>query len=179
MILTRQHKVSRMQLSRLVKKGKLERVARGLYMAADTELTENHSLVEACCQIPRGTVCLLSALSFHGLTTQSPFEVWMAIDVKDKRPKVVQPAIRFVHFSGEALCYGVEEHMLEGHCVKVTSAAKTVADCFKFRHKIGTEIAVEALRDYLRQAKSWGPLLEACKVCRMTRVIQPYLEALA
>lgn len=103
----------------------------------------------------------------------------MAIDVKGKRPKVLQPAIHFVHFSGEALCYGIEEHILEGHHVKVTSAAKTVADCFKFRHKIGTDIAVEALRDYLRQAKSWSPLLEACKVCRMTRVIQPYLEALA
>ena len=166
-------------MSRLVQKGELERVARGLYLKPDSEITEHHGLVEAACLVPRGIVCLLSALSFHNLTTQSPFEVWLALDVKSKRlPKIAYPPLHVVWFSGRALTFGVEEHVLEGHPVKITSAAKTVADCFKYRHKIGIDVAVEALRDYLRGAKSWDALWEACKVCRMTRVIEPYLVAL-
>ena len=122
---------------------------------------------------------MLSALGFHELTTQSPFEVWMALDVKARTiPRVAYPPLHVVWFSGAALEYGVEEHLLEGHSVRITSPAKTVADCFKYRNKIGIDVAVEALRDYLRIAKSWDSLWEACKVCRMTRVIEPYLAAL-
>lgn len=179
MIRTNSAGMSRTKLSRLVQKGELERVARGLYASPESELTEHHSLVEATCLVPRGIVCLLSALSFHNLTTQSPFEVWIAVDVKSKRlPRVAYPPLHVVWFSGSALNFGVEEHVLEGHSVKITSPAKTVADCFKYRNKIGVDIAIEALRDYLRQAKSWDSLWEACKACRMTRIIQPYLAAL-
>lgn len=163
----------------MAKKGELERVARGLYRQPDEEVTEHHSLVEAACQVPRGIICLLSALSFHDLTTQSPFEVWVALDVKAGRtPRVAYPPLHIVWFSGRALDFGVEEHILEGHSVKITSPAKTVADCFKYRNKIGVDVAVEALRDYLRRAQSWDALWEACKVCRMTRVIEPFWAAL-
>ena len=179
MIQAKNANMSRTSLSRLTQKGEIERVARGLYLRPEAEITEHHSLVEAACQVPRGIICLLSALSFHDLTTQSPFEVWMALNVKSGRiPKVTYPALHVVWFSGAALEYGVEEHILEGHSVRVTSAAKTVADCFKYRHKIGIDVAVEALRDYLRRAKSWDSLWEACRVCRMTRVMEPYLAAL-
>ena len=180
MIRTKTAGMSRTSLSRLAKKGEIERVARGLYVRPEDEITEHHSLVEAVCLVPKGIICLLSALSFHDLTTQSPHQVWMALDINARKiPKISHPPLRVVWFSGPALEFGVEEHVLEGHAVKITSAAKSVADCFKYRNKIGIDIAVEALRDYLRGAKSWDSLWEASKVCRMTKIMEPYLAALS
>jgi predicted transcriptional regulator of viral defense system len=135
-------------LWRLYRKEKLERVGRGLYALPGAGLTEHHTLAEAALRVPHGVVCLLSALRFHDLTTQSPYEVWMAIDVKARRPKEEIIPLRVVRFSGEALTAGVEEHGVEGVSVKVYNPAKTVADCFKYRNKIGLDFALEALRDY-------------------------------
>ncbi len=126
--------VSRTQLRRLLVRGLIERVGRGLYGLPGGARTERHHLAEAARRVPGGVVCLLSALRFHGLTTQNPFEVWMAIDRRAWRPRVEHPPLRLVHLSGPALREGVEEHDVGGVAVRVFSAAKTVADCFKFRN---------------------------------------------
>ena len=172
--------ISRTALLRLVDAGKVERVGRGLYVPAGARVTEHHTLAEAAKRVSDGVVCLLSALSFHGLTTQSPHEVWIAIDVKAHKPTPDWPPLRVVRFSGSALTFGVEEHTIEKVKVSMTSRAKTVADCFKYRNKIGVDVAVEALRDYLgKRGRSMDELLAAAKVCRVVRVMQPYLEALS
>jgi predicted transcriptional regulator of viral defense system len=172
--------ISRTAIQRLVEAGKVERLGRGLYAPVGVRVTEHHTLAEAAKRVPAGVVCLLSALSFHGMTTQNPHEVWVAIDVKAHKPTPDWPPIRIVRFSGEALTSGVETHVIEGVTVAITSRAKTVADCFKFRNKIGVDVAVEALREYLRKrGRSMDDLLEAAQVCRVSRVMQPYLEALS
>lgn len=167
-------------LGRLVAQGLIVRVGRGLYVAADGgPLTENHSLVEAAKRVPHAVVCLLSALRFHGLGTQSPFEVWIAIDRKAARPRADAPALRVVRFSGQALSAGVERHIVEGVEVAIYSAAKTVADCFKYRNKIGLDVALEALNDYLRRRdRNLDDLWRYAKVCRVERVMRPYMEAM-
>ncbi len=170
--------VSRTQLRRFCERGLLERVGRGLYRLPGAPLTERNDLAEAARRAPGGVVCLLSALRFHGLTTQNPFEVWMAIDRKAWRPRVAHPPLRLFYLSGPSLREGVEEHAISGVTVRVFSAAKTVADCFKFRNKIGTEVAVEALRDYRRtRPKQLDAIWRFAEVDRVTRVIRPYLEA--
>jgi predicted transcriptional regulator of viral defense system len=170
--------VSRTQLRRLVKEGLIERVGRGLYGLPGGARTERHHLAEVARRVPGGVVCLLSALRFHGLTTQNPFEVWMAIDRRAWRPRVEHPPLRIVRLSGPALREGVEEHDVGGVTVRVFSAAKTVADCFKFRNKIGTDVAVEALRDYRRlHPKHLDAVWRFAEINRVTRVVLPYLEA--
>ena len=129
--------------------------------------------------MPGGVVCLLSALRFHGLTTQNPFEVWLAIDRKAWRPQIEHPPLRLVYLSGASLREGVEEHDVGGVTVRVFSAAKTVADCFKFRNKIGTDVAVDALRDYRRKhPKELEAVWRFAEVDRVARVLQPYLASL-
>ena len=170
--------VSRTQLRRLLDRGVIERVGRGLYRLPDAPLTERQHLAQAARHVPGGVVCLLSALRFHGLTTQNPFEVWMAIDRKAWRPRIEHPPLRLFYMSGAPLLEGVEEHKVAGVTVRVFSAAKTVADCFKFRNKIGTDVAVEALRDYRkRNPKRLEAVWRFAEVDRVTRVIRPYLEA--
>lgn len=170
--------VSRTQLRRLCERGLLERVGRGLYGLPGAPLTERQDLAEAARLAPRGVICLLSALRFHDLTTQSPFEVWMAIDRKAWRPRPAHPPLRIFYLSGRSLQEGVEEHKIAGVPVRVFSAAKTVADCFKFRNKIGTDVAVEALREYRRtRPKQLDAIWNFAEVDRVTRVIRPYLEA--
>jgi len=157
----------------------VRQVGRGLYVAEGSRVTEHHTLVEATKRVPHGVICLLSALRFHGLTTQSPHEVWMAIAHKARCPSADYPPLRIVHFSGEALSYGVKEKKLEGMIVRVFDPAKTVADCFKFRNKIGVDVALEALRDcYRRKKATMDELFMAARVCRVARVMQPYLESL-
>jgi predicted transcriptional regulator of viral defense system len=171
--------VTRTQLRRLRERGLLERVGRGLYALPGAVRTERHDLAEAARRVPGGVVCLLSALRFHGLTTQNPFEVWMAIDRKAWRPKAEHPPLRLVYLSGPALREGVEEHDVGGVTVRVFSAAKTVADCFKFRNKIGTDIAVEALRDFRRRhPKELESVWRFAEADRVSRVLRPYLESL-
>ncbi|MBN1773513.1 MAG: type IV toxin-antitoxin system AbiEi family antitoxin domain-containing protein [Deltaproteobacteria bacterium] len=169
----------RSYLQRMVARGVLERTARGLYRLAGHEAAEHHSTAEACKRVPHGVVCLLSALRFHDLTTQAPFEVWMAIDVKARAPVAGYPPLRIVRMSGEARSAGIEEHRVEGVAVRVYSTAKTVADCFKYRNKIGLDVAVEALRDYRRARGSMNDLWRFARTCRVANVMRPYLEATA
>jgi predicted transcriptional regulator of viral defense system len=170
---------AREQLRRLRDQGIVEQIGRGLYRLPDADITENQSLVEAAKRIPQGVVCLLSALRFHDLTSQNPFEVWLALDRKARLPKVDTPPLRFVRFSGSAFTQGVEAHWLQGIQVQIYSPAKTVADCFKYRNKIGLDVAVEALRDYARQGfRSLDDIWRFAKICRVSNVIRPYLESL-
>jgi len=172
--------ISRTYLNKLYADGVLVRPSRGLYILQNDDPSEQRSLVEACRRVPRGIICLLSALQFHGLTTQVPFEVWMAIDEKARLPRIDSPSLRIFRFSGIALKSGVQDHLVEGVPVRVYAPAKTVADCFKYRNKIGINVAIEALRDCLRQRKAtFDEIWQAAKVCRMTNIIRPYLEATA
>lgn len=172
--------IPRIYLSRLCERGYLKRVGRGLYVLPNADVTEHHTLVEACKRVPHGVVCLLSALRFHGLTTQSPSEVWLAIGGKAWRPRVDHPALRFVRFSANALEAGVEEHSIEGVIVRIYNPAKTVADCFKYRKKIGLDVALEALRDCRRRRMCTNDeLWRYALICRVTNVMRPYLEAFA
>jgi predicted transcriptional regulator of viral defense system len=174
------HGIPRVYLHRLHARGVLERPTRGLYVLADAEPSENQSLVEACRRVPHGVVCLLSALRFHGLTTQAPFEVWLAIDEKARRPKLDYPPLRIVRFSKAALSAGVKNHNVQGVTVRVTEPARTVVDCFKYRNKIGLDVALEALRDCRRQKKAtMDELHRTAQARRMANVMRPYLESLA
>ena len=172
--------ISRVYLSRLVEQGKLIGVGRGLYSLPDAEVTENHSLVGASKRIPDGVICLLSALRFHDLTTQNPHEVWVAIRHHKWRPRQTGVKIRLVHFSGKTLAGGVEEHSIERVPVMIFSAAKTVADCFKFRNSIGLDVTLESLREYERKFPGQRDALwEYASICRVTRILEPYLEAMS
>ena len=172
-------RIPREFLVRLHRKGLLERPARGIYVLADAETGEHQSLIEACKRVPSGVVCLLSALRFHGFTTQSPFEVWLAIGLKARLPKVQYPPLHIVRFSADALSNGVELHHFKGVKVRVTNPARTVVDCFMYRNKIGLDVAIEALRDCWRQKKAtMDQLHRAAKTTRMANVMRPYLESL-
>ena len=172
--------IPRIYLSRLCERGLLQRVGRGLYILPNADVSEHHTLAEACKRVPHGVVCLLSALRFHGLTTQSPYEVWLAIGSKVWRPQVDRPTLRCVRFSARALEAGVEEHSIEGVIVRVYNPAKTVADCFKYRNKIGLDVALEALRDCRRQRRCTNDeLWHYAKICRVANVMRPYMEATA
>jgi len=171
--------IPRVTLTRLVQSGRIDRVGRGLYSLPGADVSEHHALAAASKRVPQGVVCLLSALRFHGLTTQQPFEVWMAIEPKARRPVVDHPPLRIVRFARSAIVDGVVVHEVEGVRVRVTDPARTVADCFRYRNKIGIDVAVEALRDYRRQKKgSLDALVETARVRRVARVMRPYLEAL-
>ena len=169
----------RQYLVRLHRQGKLNRPARGIYTLPDSDVTEHHSYAEITKRVPQATVCLLSALVFHEITTQSPASVWIALSKGARTPAVVSPSLRIVRLSGPSLTEGIDKHQVEGVAVRVYSAAKTVADCFKFRNKIGLDIAIEALKDCLHQKKaSVNEIYRYAKVCRVSNVIRPYIEAL-
>ena len=171
--------IPREYLLRMYRKGLLRRAARGVYALAEAPVSEHHSLAVVAKIVPHAVVCLLSALRFHDLTTQDPFQVWIAIDNKARRPSLESPALRVVRFSGKALTEGIVTHTIEGVPVRVYSAAKTLADCFKYRHKIGIDVAIEALKDALRHKRTTiDEIHRFAKVCRVDRVMRPYLEAL-
>ncbi len=173
------HGISRMKLKRLADKGLLIREGRGVYRIPNSPVSEQDGLVQACARVPGGVLCLLTALQFHGMTTQFPHEVWMAIDVWARKPRIVQPPVRFVRFSGKARTVGVEEHNVQGGLVRVYSPAKTVMDCFKYRNKLGLDVALEALKAYRAGKKgTMDDLWKYSRVCRVSNVIWPYLEAL-
>ena len=166
-------------LRRLVGRKQVHRLGRGLYAAATFDGDNNRSLVEAVKRVPRGVVCLVSALRFHEIGTQSPFEVWLALPRGTNWPRMGNLPIRFCKFSQATHAFGVEKHKLPGGTVRVYSPAKTVADCFKYRNKFGLDMAVEALREGWRSRKfTMNDLVAAADVCRVRRVIQPYLEML-
>jgi predicted transcriptional regulator of viral defense system len=170
--------IPRQSLSRLVDRGKLVRIGRGLYQRHDHKVTAHHSLAVAAKRVPHGTVCLLSALRFHDLTTQNPLDVWLAIDHKAREPTVDAVSLRIVRMSGEARTEGVQEHEIEGVTVPIYEAAKTVADCFKYRSRVGLDVALEALRDYHEQGGSIDTLWHYAEVCHVRTVIRPYMEAI-
>ncbi|HEC16415.1 MAG TPA: transcriptional regulator [Sedimenticola sp.] len=172
--------IPRTCLSRLVAAGKLQRIGRGLYVLPDNDVTERHSLAEACKLVPKGVVCLLSALRFHELTTQNPSDIWLAIGEKAWRPRIQYPPLRIVRFSQATLGARTEEHRIEGVTVRVYSPAKTVADCFKYRNKIGLDVAIEALRECWRSRRcTMDDLWHYAGLCRVRNVMRPYLESLA
>ena len=166
-------------LSRLVAAGKLVRVARGVYRLPTSEISEHSSLAEVSLRVPHGVVCLLSALRVHGIGTQAPFEVWLALPNHFPAPRIQQPALRVMRMSGHALTDGIESTLIDGVKVPVFNAAKTVADCFKFRNKIGLDVALEALRDGWSQRKlTMDALWHYASVDRVSNVMRPYLESL-
>lgn len=171
--------ISRQYLRLACEKRLVERVGRGLYRVPGAMMTEHQSFAEVCKRAPTAVICLLSALRFHDLTTQNPTEVWIAIGEKAYLPRIDTVATRVARFSGPAFAEGVETHKVAGAQVKVYSVAKTVADCFKYRHKVGVDVAIEALRDSLQQRKaSMDDLVRYARVCRVERVMSPYIEAL-
>ena len=174
-----EHGIHRQALSRLVVAGKLERVGRGLYRIPASPLTEHHGLALASAAVPRGVICLLSALRFHGIGTQLPSQVWIAIDRRARLPALGYPPLKVVRFTGAALTEGVRAHRVEGQTVQVYGVAKTLADCFKYRNKIGLDVALEALREAWRARRfAMDELDRYAGVCRVRRVMKPYLEAL-
>jgi len=167
-------------IRRLCRKGLLVRTGRGLYVVADAELSAQHGLAQAAKWVPHGVGCLLTALQFHEIGTQMPSEVWLALDRRAARPRVEYPPLHIVRFSGKALTEGVEEHRVDGVTVRVYNAAKTVADCFKYRNKIGLDVAMEALRECLRERKATvDELWRYAGICRVANVMKPYLVAMA
>ncbi len=171
--------LSRGLLYQMVVDGTVLRSGRGIYTLADMALSENHSYAEAVKRVPNGIICLLSALRFHKITMQNPTEVWVAVPHGSWRSQARGLKLRVVQYSGSALTDGVKSHQIEGVTVPVTSVARTIVDCFKFRNKIGTDVAWEALRE------AWGKKLFKMdelwshgRTLRMTRVMMPYLEAM-
>lgn len=174
------HNISTVVLGRLVHSGKLERVGRGLYTLPGRQLSEHRSLAEATLRVPKGVICLLSALRVHDIGTQAPFEVWMAIPLNSPTPRVEQPALRVVRMSGQSLTEGIETIEVDGVSVPVFTADKTVADCFKYRHKIGLDVAMEALQDgWARGQLSMDELWRYAVINRVATVMRPYLESVA
>lgn len=146
--------LTRDQLRTILRAGAVERVARGLYRLADAEPTENYSLAMACARVPNSIVCLLSALRVHGIGTQAPSAVWLAIPHKARTPRLHELKLRIVRFSGPAWTFGVQNAEFEGVQARITSPARTIADCFRFERLVGPETAMEAFQDALRQRKA-------------------------
>jgi predicted transcriptional regulator of viral defense system len=159
--------------------GVVHQLSRGVYCLADAPPLGNPDLVVVAKKIPKGIVCLISALSFHHLTTQIPREVYLALPRGSEYPRLMHPPLRIFQFAEPALRAGVENHEVDGCQIQVYSAEKTLADCFKFRNRIGTDTAVEALRFYRERRKpKIGDLLRYAAICRVTHIMRPYLEAL-
>jgi predicted transcriptional regulator of viral defense system len=157
----------------------LQRLSRGLYTVAEADLTEHQMLAEVAKRYPNAVVCLLSALLFHNLTTQLPRRIWLAVENKSWAPRKGPVLFEIVWLTGKAFSVGVESHDVQGVPVKVYSPAKTVADCFKFRNRIGTDVAVEALRETLREKRATpAEIMRYAEMCQVATVIRPYIEAL-
>jgi predicted transcriptional regulator of viral defense system len=163
----------------LVQSGNVERQGRGIYVVKDHPYTAQHSLAQVAKRVPSAVICLLSALQVHDLTTQNPAEVWIALPEKARKPRLDYPTLHVARFSGAALTDGIETHRIEGVDVHVYSVAKTLADLFKYRNKIGLDVALEALRKAWRERRFTMDEMDRCaRICRVQRVMAPYLEAL-
>lgn len=173
-------RIPRTYLRRLCERGLLEQVDRGIYRLAGASVTELSSLADAAKRVPHMVVCLLSALQVHGLTTEAPHAVWVLIDRRARLPSAATAKLELVRASGPARDHGVETRVIDGVNVRITTPAKTVADCFRFRRHVGLDVAIEALKDYLRKRKgSIDALVEAARADRIYAFMRPYLEALA
>jgi predicted transcriptional regulator of viral defense system len=172
--------IPRTYLKRLCDSGDLEQMDRGLYRLPDAEVTELHTLAEVGKRVPHGIICLLSALQVHELTTEVPHAAWLLIDTHARMPKLSYPPLRVVRASGAAREHGVESRKIEGVLVHMTTPAKTIADCFRYRRHVGLDVALAALRDYLRKHRTGiDALVEAARADRVYSVMRPYMEALA
>jgi predicted transcriptional regulator of viral defense system len=172
--------IPRAYLGRLRDRGLLEQVDRGLYRRVDAPVTELNTIAEVSKRIPRGTICLLSALEVHGLTTEMPHAVWIMIDRHARMPKITYPKLEVVRASGAARDHGIEHRTIEGVPVRITTPAKTVADCFRYGRRVGLDVAIAALRDYRRKHRAGiDALVEAARADRVFTKMRPYIEAVA
>ena len=172
--------IARTALQRLEQQGRLTKLGRGLYALAGGDLGESATLAAASRRVPEGVVCLLSALRFHDMTTENPSEIWLAIDRKARRPVIAGLPLRIVRFSPGLLREGTEAHGIDGVEVRVTTPARTVADCFKYRGKIGIDVALAALQSYIRNRRGTADdLWREAVNCRVANVMRPYLEAVS
>jgi predicted transcriptional regulator of viral defense system len=164
---------------RLFNKGLFVRSGRGLYVLADSEITEFHNFAMIGKRVPKGVICLTSALRFHNIGTQMPRKVWLALERGSAQPRLSYPPMSIIRLSGPCFSEGIDEHQIEGVAVKIYNPAKTVADCFKFRNRIGLEAAMEAARECLREQKATSDdVYHYAKICRAWNVMKPYLEAI-
>ena len=171
--------IPRVILTRLTSSGQLEKVGRGLYRLAGAPVSERESLATIAVKVPQAVFCLLTALQIHELTTQLPRQIWIAMPQGSHTPKLDYPPVKMVQFSGDAFCEGIEVVQTDQVALRVYCVAKTVADCFKHRNKIGLDVAIEALKDALSQKKaSANDLWRYAKICRVANVMRPYLETL-
>lgn len=172
--------VTQYHLQRMVTDGSVEKVSAGLYRLAEAEPTEMETIAMVAAAVPQAIVCLLSALRVHDIGTQSPYQVWLAVDHKARKPTRLPASVRIVRFSGQMLTYGVVTQSMQGVPVRITTPARTVVDCFRYRNKIGLDVAMEALQDALRTgAATISEIDRAAEVCRIRTVMGPYLEALS
>jgi len=173
------HEIRRSRLETWLRQGLIERIERGLYRRVDAEPDENETASAVAARVPGAIICLVTALHMHGIGTELPRRVWIALDRKARKPKISRLPVHVVWFSGPMLTYGVDTVEMNGVPVKITSPARTIVDCFRYRNKVGLDVAVEALRD----AMAWGEIdvgqiERAAKACRQQSVIGPYIEAM-
>jgi predicted transcriptional regulator of viral defense system len=162
----------------MLRREEVRRVSRGLYRVSDASVSEHETLAAVAARVPHAIVCLLTALQFHGIGTQVPRHIWIAIDRRARRPVLRRFPARIVRFSGPMLRYGVEKVTVQGVTTRITSPARTVVDCFRYRNKIGLDVALEALKDALRtKATTVDKIVRAAEICGVRSVIRPYLEA--
>lgn len=166
------------KLYQLRDEGKIIEISRGIYQLAEFAELNNSDLAAVSLRVPEAVICLISALSFHELTTEIPHEVYIALPRGKKNPKIDFPPVRFFHFSEKTIRTGVENHPVSGVNVKVFSAEKTVADCFKFRNKIGIDVAIEGLKMCLSRSGSRAKILEYARLCLVEKILSPYLQAI-
>jgi predicted transcriptional regulator of viral defense system len=172
--------IPRSHLVGMLRRGEVERVSRGLYRLRDAPLNELETIAAVSKRIPGAIVCLLTALHIHGVGTQAPRAVWIAIDRKARKPQVPELPVRVVRFSGAMLRYGIQTREVLGVSIRLTSPARTVVDCFRYRNKIGLDVALEALRDVIRSRKAtMDEITRVAGVSRIETVISPYLESIA
>ncbi|MBW3565419.1 MAG: type IV toxin-antitoxin system AbiEi family antitoxin domain-containing protein [Acidobacteria bacterium] len=170
---------ARETLHRLARQEKLHRVARGIYISNEVAKSPHRDLLIVSGRVSQGVICLLSALAYHGLTTEMPHEVWLGIGLKDRAPRQGQPPINLVRLSPDLLRDGVERHEHEGVTIQVTSPARTVADCFKFRSRVGLDVAIAALSEGWNDRRfTMDEIWRFARICRVATVIRPYMEAL-
>jgi len=173
----RAHGWSPQLLIKLERSGKLQRVTRGLYGLPDGQVSAHQSLIEVCRRVPKAVVCLLSALQFHEIGTQLPFEVWIALPEATQTPALDYPALRIARLRGAAYSEGIETIVEQGSTIRIYSLDKTLTDCFKFRHKVGLDVAIEALKDAWRQRKlDMNQITHFARINRVEKVMRPYLE---
>lgn len=173
------HGIHRRTLYGMRDEGTIIPISRGLFQLVDLDIPAQVDIVEVSKKAPNSIICLISALAFHELTTQTPHYVWLAVDRKARKPKIDYPPVRVFFFSGDAFNRGVETHRIMEHDIRVYNASKTVIDCFKWREVVGLDVAIEAAREYLkRQDSSPSSLMEYAKVCKVEKTVRPYLQAM-